>query len=367
MTKNIRFDSIKLPRVTKTKEGYLRGDAVVTRTGVFEYRNADGTIRKELRHPDDVFKTDSLNTLKMIPITDDHPPVFVDASNAAKFSSGYTGENYDVLNNKDIAVTLTVTHNDLINKILVGQKPEISMGYTVDLIPEKGVFDGVDYDYRQTNIVYNHLASVPRGRAGRDARFRFDGAFASEDLIEITLKKEVLKMSDNIDSKEIELRLDAALASSREKEAKIELLRSEVQHGQLKIDAMEKANTDLKQQVDDLKAKTDAKIIAQKVMDRVSLFGLASQYIDPTAYLYHTDREIMIAAINAKQKTSDNFDGLDEGYIKGRFDALMNASIANNVNPDIFKVISHHADVAAQLSSNDMLIKHHIESQNKRN
>jgi hypothetical protein len=42
MSDGIRFDSVRLPKMTKTKEGYLRGEAVVSRTGVFKYRNADG-------------------------------------------------------------------------------------------------------------------------------------------------------------------------------------------------------------------------------------------------------------------------------------------------------------------------------------
>ena len=74
MSDNIRFDSIKLPKMIKTKEGYLRGEAVVSRAGVFKYRNVDGSVRGELRHPDNIFKIDSLETLKMIPITNDHPP-----------------------------------------------------------------------------------------------------------------------------------------------------------------------------------------------------------------------------------------------------------------------------------------------------
>jgi len=54
-TSLIRFDSIPLPKMERTKEGYLRGQAVVSRSGVFSYMNMDGTIRGELRHPEEVF------------------------------------------------------------------------------------------------------------------------------------------------------------------------------------------------------------------------------------------------------------------------------------------------------------------------
>jgi len=62
----IRFDSITIPKMTRTKEGYLRGKAVVSCAGVFSYMNMDGTIRGELRHPEEVFKKSSLDTLKVI-------------------------------------------------------------------------------------------------------------------------------------------------------------------------------------------------------------------------------------------------------------------------------------------------------------
>lgn len=369
---NIRFDSVKLPKVKKTKEGYLRGDSIVTRTGVFSYMNSDGSIRKELRHPDDVFKQDSLETLKMIPITDDHPPVFVDANNASEYSKGYTGEKYDIVDSKHITVNLTVTHQNLIDKIMLGEKPEISMGYTVDLIPEKGVYDNEEYDFRQTNIKYNHLASVNQGRAGRDARFRFDNACINTNCISksptiliTTNNLNEAKMTDDIDSSSFELRLDAMNAQVKERETKITLLNSEIEQSKLKTDALEKANTVLKQQIEELTKRTDSKVISQQVIDRVNILASASAYIDPIAYLYHTDREIMISAINAKQKTNDNFEGVDDAYLKGRFDALFNREIQQKINPNVFSVISHHTDHRHSNDHNDDMITKHIEMQRK--
>ncbi|MGI4775355.1 MAG: hypothetical protein ACRYE9_00210 [Janthinobacterium lividum] len=47
VTQNIRYDSIKIPKVIRTKEGYIRGDIAVSRCGVLKYRNRDGSIRAE--------------------------------------------------------------------------------------------------------------------------------------------------------------------------------------------------------------------------------------------------------------------------------------------------------------------------------
>ena len=190
-----RFDSIKLPKVRRTKEGYLRGDAIVSRAGVFNYRNADGTIRRELRHPDDVFKPESLETLRMLPITVNHPPEFVDASNAHKYDRGSTGDSYRV-DGDYIITTLTIRHQDAINAIEDGNH-EISLGYSVELVPEKGIYNGEEYDFRQINHDYNHLALVERGRAGSMARLSYDSA---AELIEEMETINIKRTDDNINN-----------------------------------------------------------------------------------------------------------------------------------------------------------------------
>jgi len=111
-------------------------------------------------------------SLKRIPITNDHPPEFVDSSNVHKYQVGHTGETYDV-DNDQIIVSMTVTHQDAIDAIEAG-KLELSMGYMVDLKPENGDFKGQHYDARQLAPKYNHLAIVKRGRAGSAARMRID-------------------------------------------------------------------------------------------------------------------------------------------------------------------------------------------------
>lgn len=167
-----RTDRAQLPRVTKTPEGYLRGDAVVTRTGVLKYQNADGSIRAELRHPDDVLN-DSLKSLRMVPITVNHPDEPVNVANAARYVVGSTGE-YVRSDGNNVLVSLTITHKDAIAAVQ-GGKRELSLGYTLDLIREDGVFEGERYTHRQTNIAYNHLAIVDVARAGQAARLNLDG------------------------------------------------------------------------------------------------------------------------------------------------------------------------------------------------
>ena len=61
MKKITRYDQINLDEIKleKTDQGYLEGYAIATRTGVFNYYKADGTIQRELRKPEEVFKQKS--------------------------------------------------------------------------------------------------------------------------------------------------------------------------------------------------------------------------------------------------------------------------------------------------------------------
>jgi hypothetical protein len=160
----------------------LRGDAYVTRIGVFGYLQADGTERRELRHPDEVFSEDSLESLSMIPVTAGHPPMLLNADNAREFSVGTTGDKASP-EDRFVRSTIQVQDAKAIADIQANRMRELSLGYRCDKdetpgvtagIP--GIADGLRYDLKQTNIRYNHLALTPLGRAGPECSVpRMDG------------------------------------------------------------------------------------------------------------------------------------------------------------------------------------------------
>jgi len=180
MAKRIDRVEIREDFVTYSNEGFIRSLAAVTRTGVFVYQNPDGTLRRELRHPDDVFLAESLKTLKMIPVTNEHPTELVTAENAKALSIGSTGETVRP-DGKLVLAPVMITDIAAIKEIERGKR-EFSCGYEVDLVEEDGLYGNEQYDYRQTNIRYNHLALVQAGRAGRDVRLKMD----SDDGILVT-------------------------------------------------------------------------------------------------------------------------------------------------------------------------------------
>ena len=67
-----RLDSISLDQTYYTEEGYLVDHPIVTTCGVFEYKNPDGSTRRELRLPEDVFSKESLKSYKGKPIIITH-------------------------------------------------------------------------------------------------------------------------------------------------------------------------------------------------------------------------------------------------------------------------------------------------------
>lgn len=209
LTSLARYDKgVVQGETTITDEGFIKARAIVTRTGVFLYKNADGTIRKELRHPDDVLVPESLESIKMVPVVNGHPPErLVTIDNAKRLSVGYTGESVDV-EMPYIVANLVITDKKTVDEIKEKKKNELSLGYTVDLIPDSGTYHGEPYEYRQTNIRYNHLALVDMARAGPEARISLDGEDAEEILKEEALMASKKKVK--IDAEEYMLEDNAA-------------------------------------------------------------------------------------------------------------------------------------------------------------
>ena len=318
-----RFDRSAF-KMKQTPEGYIAGNAIVTRTGVFEYVNADGTKRLELRHPDDVLRQDSLDTLKLKPVTNDHPNEVVNVNNADKYSVGSIGETV-IVEDGNIAVTFTVTNKDAVKAIQGRRKQELSLGYTLDLIQEDGVYNGEAYTHRQTNINYNHLAIVERGRAGRIARINMDG-LAVQGVADET--EEVSVMTANLQP----VRVDGL-----EYKASPEVVKYAEKQESLRLDA-EKALIEAKSNLDALQAKLDEAVEAKKVAEakvnsdaiaslvasHVELLAKAGRVVNVDSLASKSSREVKEAVILAKNP-SINLSEKSDDYVSARFDAIIEA------------------------------------------
>ena len=192
-----RYDNLgRLMEPVLTDEGFMLVDAYITRPGVFEYVDAEGNSRKELRPRDEVYAKESLASVARKPTTLQHPtddqglPVRVMADNARTYSTGLASDSIWVDETADmVRTTLTILDADHI-KAIQGGMHEQSCGYTCEIDETSGEDEEFGpYDVIQRLIRYNHIATVMRGRAGRQVRLRADAAQMLTDEDDMSTKK----------------------------------------------------------------------------------------------------------------------------------------------------------------------------------
>jgi len=267
-----RYDRGAIAKAHRTPEGYLCFEGRATRAGVFLYRNLDGTIRRELRPPDEVGRADSLATLARKPVTDLHPDDFVTSDNAAELAVGIVDPT--VVWESDFAdgyvkVRGTIQRASAIDSVDDG-RVELSCGYTARIDFTPGVWTdaaGVvhEYDSVQRDIEYNHLALVDRGRAGKLARLRADDAISLTDSEAATYTDTTHRDSDmktftikgrtyNLDTEQpaiqraiADMEGEMSEMEPGEKAAKLML---ELEELKVKLAALEVANADMSKKLE---------------------------------------------------------------------------------------------------------------------
>ena len=166
----IRLDSVPMTKAYFTPEGYLRDKPVLTSVGIFEYSNPDGSVRRELRLPEDVFSPESLKSFKSKPIVITHDAGLIDKDNVSENQIG-TILSEGERSGDDVRAEIIIHDTDAMKDS--GYK-ELSLGYNLDLDETPGVWNGQRYDAVQKNIRINHLALVREARAGEQARLNMD-------------------------------------------------------------------------------------------------------------------------------------------------------------------------------------------------
>ena len=171
--------------------GFLTAPVKLARIGVQNYFGFElGLVDRALdkigvfRSADEVFNPESVKSFINLVVTDDHPDEPVTADNVKDLQKGQVSQvepdtAIDVLNG-----IITITDKDQIKKIQDG-KAEVSVGYAYELVDKKGKFDGVDYEFVQTDIRANHLAIVDAGRCGSACKITMDKK--KEKLVKITI------------------------------------------------------------------------------------------------------------------------------------------------------------------------------------
>ena len=371
-----RFDNIDNSQwmttpFERTNEGFLKGRAIVTSIGVFTYKRADGTIQRELRLPEEVFSPLTLNSMKLKPVTLNHPTELVTSDNADKLQVGSLGDNpswtkewhdrnwEEVTDGINCAIDMIVTKKDAVDAVLNG-KQSLSMGYTCDLeMAQPGsTWCGVEYDFIQRNIRYNHCAIVDSARAGDNAKIelRADSEDAVLEDIMVTKIDGGTKMSlkkIKLDGIEYEAEESVIKALNAEK-ARADAAENDACETKKSMDKkvadFEKKVTEFEKRISELEAERDS-AKEKKDAAEAELAKIKADAADPT----HLDAAVKAkiellhnaekAKVEVKEDMSDmdikkaiitsqfpkaNFDGKDDVYIQARYDSAVEMMVEKN-------------------------------------
>lgn len=193
-------DRAPIAGVETRPNGFIVVSAKVSRGGNVqdyngrELKRPDLGIVKVYRPEETVFDRSSAASFPHAPVTLLHPANGVTADSWATDAVGWAGEEV-MRDGEFIRVPMTIAAKRAIDAISDGHR-EISVGYTCDLVWEDGVApDGTPYQARQTNIVVDHIAIVPQGRAGPKCRV---GDRASSDAVPPSKPHGDQPMADNL-------------------------------------------------------------------------------------------------------------------------------------------------------------------------
>lgn len=246
-----RYDFAPITGSETTSEGYLRVWCRAARAGTQLYRRTDGSQVREYRPPEEVGSPDSLSTFGMKPATWGHPPVLLDSANTKQYQIGYSGSQVRYTDGF-VEVALLITDEEAIKKVKRKDASEVSAGYKVDFDPTPGVTpEGEEYAGIQRNIRVNHIAIVPRGRAGPEVRLLLD-RMDSADAVAALPEHEMAPQSSStaspvmatvkLDGLEIDLPAETASAVqsySRDMGRQLEALTTERDELATKLDSLQ--------------------------------------------------------------------------------------------------------------------------------
>lgn len=368
-----RYDVMPLARPELTPEGFVRAQGMITRTGVFLYRRGDGTIVRELRPPEEVFKADSLRSFSGMALTLDHPPDNLTPETVSQHQVGNVSSPVRV--NNHVRADITILRQDAIKAVMNDRKNKLSCGYVATVIDQGGVYthaDGTEerFDSVQTNIVGNHVAICDNPRAGSSAQIRVDDAIAdiepepkpkgdSTMEVEITINGKTYKVSKaiadqmrsdgvldgdkKVDPKvdpKPDQKLDAHERALKEKQDEADRLRGENAALKAKLDASEEKKADEKK-------RTDAK---ESTKARIELCAVGSSMLEKKLdeLLDMEDLDIMKACIE-KASPDIKLDGESEEFIRGVFKTIATTRV--DTAKEITKIVNSGRNVEEETRS----------------
>lgn len=295
----------------RTAQGFLRVSARLTKTGVFIYDSG-----REYRSDEEVFRADSLESLKGAPVTDLHPAEkgaegFLTPANVKQHIIGVT-ESVE-REGPYLKGSLIIFHEDAIKAIESGERKEISLGYKCRLEPTPGAVNGETYDAIQRDIIVNHVAIGPKGwgRAGADCAIRTDSTSPEGQKVTETIC---------IDGIEITLSKESITNFLADKKRELNEIRG-------RLDAM---GLELEKEKQARSALEDPNAVEKRVQSRLSLVEKCRSLLGQDYQLDgKSDSELKLDVIN-KFYPDQTLPKDDQSYVEGMFNAICGMKASRN-------------------------------------
>lgn len=333
-----RYDRAPLNKPRKAANGWLRADAHIARTGLLEYKRADGSAWVEYR-PADEHSQEMLESFDAAPLTNDHPASgILTAENTHQYQVGTVISPR--ADGDKVRAQILVTDAKTVRDIEAG-KAELSCGYTCDLDFTPGEFEGKRYDAVQRNIRGNHVALVKTGRAGPEVRLRVDNAESvwveSQKTTPLNGAEGAKMHKITIDGVSYEVSETVATAFAKHQSAAQAALEKEKARADMAEVTAKKATAELAELPSKLKAEAAAR---NALETRARAAGIES-------FDGLSDAQIKRAVI-AKLLPEVKLDGKSEAYVDASFDLACAAPLKTE-EPTTSPV--PHADASGHLSA----------------
>jgi len=182
----------------------------VTKEGVFPYLGSQidfsGSLGLEpnkiynvYRPASELEKPDTIESFNGDPFIDNHEMLGDGCTNYDDRPAGGSMFNVRKGDTPGMIVADFKIYSESLKENIESGKKELSLGYRCKYEPQRGVFEGKTYDFKQTCIAGNHIALVDKGRMGSDVRVYDSKATVFDSIEEINA---IQKGEDTMTDKE---------------------------------------------------------------------------------------------------------------------------------------------------------------------
>ena len=304
------------------KLNHIRLWAKVRHIGPLLYFDENGEPYEEIVTKESITDPEFVNKMMFLPVTDEHPPEFVNSRNLRKYMRGMTGTQ-PAVDEDGFLIDFAIFDENLIQKIEAGKR-DVSLGYLSTVRIDS---DGKRY---QVKCEPNHLAIVDKGRAPK-ARILYSVRGDS-----IAWEKKSMKKV-TINGKNFEV--DAELAEELDKygkncldatskydqlKAEYDALKAEYDALKAKMDQAKERADRLERQVEEMqKQRVDASQVEKEILARYEVIDAARRLnlrktYSPTQASLELKRQVI-----GELRPKLNLDGKSEEYICAAYDSII--------------------------------------------